>query len=665
MADILQITLPDGTTYNIKDNNALPLIGGQVTGPVTFGDSVSIDDLTVGNIIVTGNASFVQGIPWATITGAPTTISGYGITDAVTNVAYDSSTYNITKTINGTTSNVFRTPVWEGAGTGSLIGGGTGSSISTAAGDYGIAFGQKCEASGIYSIAIGLQAKATQTGAIAIGTYNTSAGGPEATAIGAIAFGLGTESSAYYAISMGYDAKASGQASLAMGLRSQAKQTAAVALGNNTRANSAAQFAVGKFNIEDTNDAYAMIVGNGTADDARSNALTVDWSGNVTANAFYGDGSTLSNLDFLPLTGGTMTGPINMGGGDFKIKYGSTPPASASLENNDIYFCTGEVVADVEALVFDGAYDAVNNKAATVSSITSRVGNSKVFYGTSASTAATAIKAVSCTDFTSTNLTPGVIIMVMFDETNSAAVADLKLNVNDTGAYSIKYIYNGSYSNIPAVGYLKANQIYHFTYDGTYWVIELNYNTNSDTVYNLYYTNPKAGENGIKRYSLFMRVGTDTWESFTTGTGGTGTSKTKNTHGFYPGKIFYAYKSSDTASGSALGNGTVYESKQIVDTRYSDNLGSGLTAKKPVYLVGTINSTDGLFYLDDNWITQTPPSAEDGKIYFYLGMAYNTYQMDLDAFNPAYEYKNGAIRPYFYGRTEMNNAIDGAIGSSY
>lgn len=72
MADILQITLPDGTTYNIKDNNALPLAGGQVTGPVTFGDSVSIDDLTVGNVIITGAFNAVQGIPYSMITGTPT-----------------------------------------------------------------------------------------------------------------------------------------------------------------------------------------------------------------------------------------------------------------------------------------------------------------------------------------------------------------------------------------------------------------------------------------------------------------------------------------------------------------------------------------------------------------------------------------------------------------
>jgi hypothetical protein len=46
-------------------------------------------------------------VPWARLSNVPTTISGYGITDAVTDIAYDSSTYNITKTINGTTSNVY------------------------------------------------------------------------------------------------------------------------------------------------------------------------------------------------------------------------------------------------------------------------------------------------------------------------------------------------------------------------------------------------------------------------------------------------------------------------------------------------------------------------------------------------------------------------------
>jgi len=37
----------------------------------------------------------------------------------------------------------------------------------------------------------------------------------------------------------------------------------------------------GSYNIEDTSDEYAHIIGNGTSDDDRSNALTVDWDGTI------------------------------------------------------------------------------------------------------------------------------------------------------------------------------------------------------------------------------------------------------------------------------------------------------------------------------------------------------------------------------------------------
>lgn len=62
MANISSIKLPNNEIYDLKDKNALPLTGGQVTGPVTFGDSVSADDLTVGNMVVNGSASFTNGI---------------------------------------------------------------------------------------------------------------------------------------------------------------------------------------------------------------------------------------------------------------------------------------------------------------------------------------------------------------------------------------------------------------------------------------------------------------------------------------------------------------------------------------------------------------------------------------------------------------------------
>ena len=100
-----------------------------------------------------------------------------------------------------------------------------------------------------------------------------------------------------------------------------------------------------------------------------------------------------------------------------------------------------------------------------------------IFKGTCASDAAETAKVVVCEDFTSNNLKAGAAILVTFSETNSGAVADLTLNVNSTGAKSIKYINNGTLGNLSSAGYLKASTTYLFVYDGSYWVAYFNYNT--------------------------------------------------------------------------------------------------------------------------------------------------------------------------------------------
>lgn len=69
MANLSAIKLPNGTTYNLKDNGALQLTGGSVTGPVSFGDSVSIDEATVGDLVVNGSASFTNNLQANTING--------------------------------------------------------------------------------------------------------------------------------------------------------------------------------------------------------------------------------------------------------------------------------------------------------------------------------------------------------------------------------------------------------------------------------------------------------------------------------------------------------------------------------------------------------------------------------------------------------------------
>ena len=86
MASLSQIKLPNNAIYNFKDNGALQLTGGQVTGPVTFGDSVSIDEATLGDLVVNGSASFTNNIQANTINGV-TVGSSPKFTDTNTEVS--------------------------------------------------------------------------------------------------------------------------------------------------------------------------------------------------------------------------------------------------------------------------------------------------------------------------------------------------------------------------------------------------------------------------------------------------------------------------------------------------------------------------------------------------------------------------------------------------
>ena len=57
-----------------------------------------------------------------------------------------------------------------------------------------------------------------------------------------------------------------------------------------------------------------------------------------------------------------------------------------------------------------------------------------VFTGTCNTPASTTIKVVSCDTFNNTDLKKGAVIYVTFDNTNTASVSNLQLNVNGTGA---------------------------------------------------------------------------------------------------------------------------------------------------------------------------------------------------------------------------------------
>lgn len=112
---------------------------------------------------------------------------------------------------------------------------------------------------------------------------NSFAEGQGTTASGDIshAEGENTTASGNTSHAEGHFTTASGFFSHAEGAETIASGYASHAEGANTKASSSNQHVQGKFNIEDSSDIYAHIVGNGTAETARSNAHTLDWKGNA------------------------------------------------------------------------------------------------------------------------------------------------------------------------------------------------------------------------------------------------------------------------------------------------------------------------------------------------------------------------------------------------
>lgn len=133
--------------------------------------------------------------------------------------------------------------------------------------------GYQSEVWGQYSHAEGYQTKATGQATHAEGSSTVTSGQ------GAHAEGVNTQSLQYASHAEGAFTEANDSAAHAEGIMTKATKTASHAEGFATKANSYAQHVQGQYNIEDTKEKYAHIVGNGTSSKA-SNAHTLDWKGN-------------------------------------------------------------------------------------------------------------------------------------------------------------------------------------------------------------------------------------------------------------------------------------------------------------------------------------------------------------------------------------------------
>lgn len=113
---------------------------------------------------------------------------------------------------------------------------------------------------------------------------------------GSHAEGMDTTASGNYSHAEGLNAQALGFGSHAEGFQTTASRSYSHAEGKGTTASGENQHVQGKYNIEDTTSAHIM--GNGTTDDTRSNAHTIDWSGNAWfAGSVYTGSTSGTNKD--------------------------------------------------------------------------------------------------------------------------------------------------------------------------------------------------------------------------------------------------------------------------------------------------------------------------------------------------------------------------------
>jgi hypothetical protein len=168
---------------------------------------------------------------------------------------------------------------------------------NTADGAYSIAMGYEAIASKDYSTSIGFNTKADGLRSTALGSF-TVASGNYSTAFGysnnagnnyTTAFGSLTVATGINATAMGSNTNASGGYSTALGYYTSASGFISIATGDHTKSKSYSDFVCGMFNDStDASNIYSPTplsrifeIGNGTADNTRSNAMTVLQNGNV------------------------------------------------------------------------------------------------------------------------------------------------------------------------------------------------------------------------------------------------------------------------------------------------------------------------------------------------------------------------------------------------
>ena len=317
---------------------------------------------------------------------------------------------------------------------------------------------------------------------------------------------------------------------------------------------------------------------------------------------------------------------------------------------------------DIRFSVYPGAYEGEYNEhlsdmiaqrlSVAEDTIDSMSGGGKgVWYAECATAAATAAKEATITPATTEfSLTNGAVVVVKFANTNSAAVADLTLNINGTGAHHIKRY---GTTNLAAVGNLTAGQAIQFAYDGSNWLFTGHVDTNTNNY------DRRLHNNYIKA------VGAVAKGKIACGTSAGYIAVAANASFDIGYPLLWA--SAAWTSGTQYANG--YEAYPGVNPATTGTV-QGIAKNAMVYLKGTLVGST-FTCAATNFLTCTIPNSNDGFCYIPLGIVANdaTTKMFFNPYNSVYAYVNGRFQRLDSAAIEAlnpsaNNGIIACFGDS-
>jgi len=250
-------------------------------------------------------------------------------------------------------------------------------------------------------------------------------------------------------------------------------------------------------------------------------------------------------------------------------------------------------------------------------------------YGVCSTAAATAAKVVDIPHF---ELVTGAYVIVKFTVANSAAVANLKLNVSNTGDIPIKY----RNANLPAAGDLIANRPFLFVYDGTNWqlAIDIDHDSNNYERVRTYY--PIKAKSAITAQHVIVAGEDGLYFMLTSGS---------------PFSIKYPplYATANISANAKDANAYYFG---FLDAAVITNeAAETLVLNKALYIKGHLNGTTFTPFATKSLVC-TEPTTEDGYQYLKLGVvkAYSTsndaLRAQIEMEHPIYEYVNGSFCLY-------------------